>query len=56
MNMLGTPSRSELPSLATIGIDNRSQQQIRNVVNCLSVSVSNEASSDEADSLSRRSS
>ena len=56
IDMLDTPSRRELPSLATIGIDNRSKQEIGNVLNCLSVSVSDRASSDKANSLSRRTS
>ena len=40
IDVLDTPSRRELPSLATIGVDNRSKQETGDVLNCFSVSVS----------------
>ena len=57
IGMLDTPPGSELASLAAVGIDNRRQQEIEECSDCLSVGVSDRASSDKQEfAFARRSS
>ena len=50
-DVIDTPSRRELPTLVTIGVDNRSQQEARDVANYFGVSVSDRPSPDKTDSF-----
>jgi len=54
IRMLNTPPGSELARLIDIGIDYRGKQQIGKFPNGFCVGVSDRASADKTDSLSRK--